>query len=507
MRHEGGLAMTLSDLQQSGVGGQLIGSGRQVLTGVKHDSRAVEAGDLFVAIGGAKHDGAKFVGDALGRGAVAVIAERALDDVDAQLVVDDARLALGRAAELVYGNPTSRLPTLGVTGTNGKTTIAYLVARAVEAAGAVPAVIGTTGLFVGSDQYESAHTTPEGDDIARFAKRAVEEGATHLVAEVSSHGLDLRRVDAVDFDVAAFTNLSRDHLDYHGTVEAYGEAKARLFTELGPRVSVIHIDDAFGAELAGRASGTVVGCSRRDATAEVFATEWSATRDGVRARVRTASGSWELESPMLGEHNLENLLVAMGCVEALGVDLGDALSSWADAPGSPGRLERVPHPRDVAVLVDYAHTPDALRRVLEALRELTPGRLMVVFGAGGDRDRGKRPEMGRVAATTADLCVVTSDNPRTEDPKAIIEEVVAGISESSLPGVAFDALAKVERGYLAEVDRARAIATAIGAARDGDTVLIAGKGHEDYQIVGSTRHRFDDREEAARIITSLEELG
>lgn len=505
MRHESEGTMTLGDLQQLGVGGRLIGAPDLVVQGVQHDSRRVEAGDLFVAIQGANYDGTRFVEDAVGRGAVAVMSERLLDGVDAQLVVADARSALSRAAELVYGNPTQNLPTVGITGTNGKTTIAYLVARAIEAGEGVPAVIGTTGLFVGGRAHPSQHTTPEADDIARFARGAVDEGATHLVAEVSSHGLDLRRVDAIDFDVAAFSNLSRDHLDYHGTFERYGEAKARLFTELAPRTSVVHVDDAFGAELANRAAGHVLRCSRRDESADVFASTWSATRSGVAATIRTPSGEWNVQSPMLGEHNLENLLVALGCIEALGLDPHDATTAWRNATGSPGRLERVPHPSDVAVLVDYAHTPDALQRVLTALREVTPGRLFVVFGAGGDRDRGKRPEMGRVAARTADLCVVTSDNPRTEDPDAILADVVAGLE--SMPSVDPGSLPSAERGYLTEPDRAEAIRLAVGAAREGDTVLLAGKGHEDYQIVGSERRHFDDREEAARAIASLGETA
>lgn len=496
--------MTLADLQGTGVGGRLIGSPNQRVTGVQHDSRHVVRGDLFVAVPGQTHDGARFVDDALANGAVAVLAEESIGRDIPQLIVDDARLGLGLAAELVYGSPTSRLRTVGITGTNGKTTTAYLLKRAIEEAAGEVALVGTTGLFVGAAEVPSAHTTPEGDDISRLARAALDEGATHLVLEVSSHGLAMRRVDALDMAVAAFTNLSRDHLDFHVTLEEYGEAKARLFTELRPKRAVVHIDDPFGAEIAARASMPVVRCSRRpESGAEILATEWSTTRTGIDARIQTPKGSVRLQSPMLGEHNLENLLVALGCVYALDLDIGSAVEAWRTTEGSPGRLERIAYPGDVAVLVDYAHTPDALRRVLATMRANTPGRLIVVFGAGGDRDRGKRPEMGRVAAETADLFVLTSDNPRSEDPRQILDEIEAGVRDVGTPRVESDELAAAARGYCLLVDRREAIVAAIRSARDGDTVLIAGKGHEPYQIIGTERVDFDDRKEARASIAGL----
>lgn len=496
--------MTLRELNGRGVEGRIVGSGSVVVTGVQHDSRRAERGDLFVAIAGATHDGTRFVRDALEHGAVAVMTENEVPHDVPQLVVENTRRSLPVAAEVVYGHPSSALRTLGITGTNGKTTTAYLVKSAIEGCAEKVALVGTTGLLIGSEEVPSLHTTPEGDDISRFAKNALAEGASHLVLEVSSHGLDLHRVDALDFDVAAFTNLSRDHLDYHGTLEAYGEAKARLFTALSPKSSVIHVDDAFGAALADRATGTVLRCSRRpDTRADVRMTDWSTTRDGIEASVVTPSGTVQLSSPLLGEHNLENLLVALGCIYALGLDCEKAASAWSNAGGSPGRLERVPHPRDVAVLVDYAHTPDALARVLETMRAVTPGRLIAVFGAGGDRDRGKRPEMGRAGVQYADVCVLTSDNPRTEDPVAILEDVEAGAREGGSPRLAEQDLADAEDGYCAIVDRRAAIVAAIRAARPGDTVLLAGKGHETYQIIGAERAHFDDREEARSAIASI----
>jgi UDP-N-acetylmuramyl-tripeptide synthetase len=287
-------------------------------------------------------------------------------------------------------------------------------------------------------------------------------------------------------------------------MERYGEAKARLFMELAPKRAVIHVDDPFGAELAARVPMPVIRCSRRpESEAEIVATEWSATRVGIHAVVQTPAGSLELRCPMLGEHNLENLLVALGCAHALGLDLNAIAKAWESENGSPGRLERIAHPGDVAVLVDYAHTPEALKRVLETMRDVTPNRLIVVFGAGGDRDKGKRPEMGRVGAEGADLCVLTSDNPRSEDPRRILEEVEAGAKQAGSPHVAPSELADVDHGYCTLIDRQAAIVAAIGAARAGDTVLLAGKGHETCQIIGTERLHFDDREEARSAIASI----
>lgn len=505
MLNESRTGVTLEQLRQAGVEGRLSGSSNPTVTGVQHDSRRVSPGDLFAAISGQTHDGLAFVGDALERGAVAVLSESRVDGDVPQLTVRNARLALGRAAELVYGAPTSQLSTIGITGTNGKTTTAYLVEKAIEAVSGRAATMGTTGTRFGGTHDASLFTTPEGDDISRFARRALDAGATHLVLEVSSHGLALHRVDGLCFEVAAFTNLSRDHLDFHGTLEAYGEAKARLFTELRPRCSVVWVDDEFGAQLAKRAPGEVLRCSRRHGVeAEIVATEGSATREGISATVQTPAGTIRLRSRMLGEHNLDNALVALGCAHALGFDLRSVARAWESMTGAPGRLERVEHPGDVAVLVDYAHTPDALRKVLQTMRAVTPRRLLVVFGAGGDRDRGKRPDMGRVAAETADVVVITSDNPRTEDPQTIVDEVECGVKSAGLVPIDAAALSSARSGYLRVLDRRDAIVAAIAAARSGDTVLLAGKGHENYQVIGTERRHFDDREEARAAISALE---
>ncbi len=503
MRRESSRGMTLEQLRGAGLEGRIRGVPSQLVTGVQHDSRCVEPGDLFVAVPGQTHDGIRFVDDALARGAAAVMAERAVDRDVPQITVSSSRIGLGLAAELVYGSPTRTLRTVGITGTNGKTTTAYLLKHAIEADGGRVAFIGTTGLVVGDVEHPALHTTPEADDISRFAASSLRAGATHLVLEVSSHGLALHRVDALQFEVAAFTNLSHDHLDFHGDLQSYGEAKARLFTDLSPAHSVICIDDPFGAALAGRVRGPVTRCSlHADRAAEIVARVWSATRDGIRADVETPLGRIQLSSPMLGRHNLENLLVALGCAMALDLSLEGVAAAWQTASGSPGRLERVPHPGEVAVLVDYAHTPDALERVLDTMRALTPGRLIVVFGAGGDRDRGKRPEMGRVGVEHADLCVLTSDNPRTEDPRAILAEIEVGARLGGGQPIDLRDLERARAGYCLVANRRDAIRAAIAAARPGDTVLLAGKGHETYQIIGSERLRFDDREEARAAIAA-----
>jgi len=477
--------------------GVVHGDGSIEVTGVHHDSRAVGAGDLFVAVPGVTVDGSRFAPRAVDSGAAAVAAERQLDLDVPQLVVPDARSALGKLAAVVYGRPTEQLAVVGITGTNGKTTTAWLVESVLAGAGARPAMMGTVTFRGPGIERVAPHTTPEGDDVARFAREVVDAGATHLVMEVSSHGLALARVDAVRFRVAAFTNLTQDHLDFHGDLDAYGEAKARLFTDLAPAASVINVDDTFGAKLADRASGELWRCSlHSEAEAEVRVLSWSMDRSGIHATVTTPSGDAVLHSPLLGAHNLENLLVASGAGLALGIELDQVVAGLRDATGAPGRLERVEDPRDVAVLVDYAHTPDALARALAALRPITPGRLFVVFGCGGDRDRGKRPLMGAAAAAGADLCVVTSDNPRTEDPAAIVDEILPGVSGAGQRAIEVADLAGAEHGYVTRVDRAEAIDVALAAARAGDTVLIAGKGHEDYQIVGTDKRPFDDREQA-----------
>ena len=512
------MRLALEQLRTTGLVRSIRGDARVEVSGVRHDSRAIEPGDLFVAIRGDSSDGARFVDTAIDKGARAVLADREIACSVPLVIVDDARKALGPVAERVYGEPSRAVPVIGVTGTNGKTTTTWITDEALTLAGYAPALIGTVELRgPGGFRETAAFTTPEADATSRFLRAMIDRGASHLVMEVSSHALALHRCDALTFDVAVFTNLTQDHLDFHPSMEAYFEAKARLFLDLSPRVSIVRIDDAWGARLASAVSSVIARDTRRSllrvsrdplADAEIKPRSWSSTREGIVGDITTPWGSLALRSPLVGAHNLDNLLFAaatMGALESArgGIELDVIAGALSRIKGAPGRLERVESERDLAVLVDYAHTPDALTNALAALRPLTPSRLFVVFGCGGDRDRGKRPLMGRAAAEGADVAVITSDNPRTEVPSAIVEEIEPGVVSSGIPRVDGDALATTTRGYTVEVDRRAAIGLAIGAARAGDTVLIAGKGHEDYQILGSRKVHFDDREEARAALARL----
>jgi UDP-N-acetylmuramoyl-L-alanyl-D-glutamate--2,6-diaminopimelate ligase len=489
--------ITLGDLVTRGLARRVWGDPSTIVSGVRHDSRAIAPGDLFVAMSGRNVDGTRYIDEALARGALAIAAETRVGIEVPQLEVENARRALGALAAAVYGDPTRSLIVIGITGTNGKTTTAWILDEALRTLGFSPALLGTVeSRGPGPLRAPASFTTPEGDEIARFARTVLDGGATHLVMEVSSHALAQHRVDAVAFDVAAFSNLTQDHLDFHATMEAYFEAKARLFTDLDPRASVVNVDDPHGAELAHRARGKLVRVSRNGPT-ELWVRSWSMGRDGIRVEIERGQESVELASPMIGAHNVDNLLLALGCLSALDIDLASAARALGATRGAPGRLERVEGSADVMVLVDYAHTPDALARALAALRPITPGRLFVVFGCGGDRDRQKRPLMGEAAARGADVAIVTSDNPRTEDPSAILAAIEPGVIAGGL-----SRQSDLASGYDVCEDRREAIRRAVFAARPGDTVLIAGKGHEDYQIRGTTKVHFDDREEAGAAIAA-----
>ncbi len=484
---------TLGDVAARLPGARVVGEASVRVWHLYHDSRRVEAGALFAARRGARSDGRAFVDAARRAGAAALLTDDealALAAGLPALVVADVARALAAAAAAIYGEVSEGLEVVGVTGTNGKTTTTHLLGSVLAAAGARPAVLGTLGCRFGGEALPSAHTTPEADELARRAAWLRARGATHLVMEVSSHALALGRVEGVRFRAAGFLNLTQDHLDLHGTMAAYGEAKARLFTDFAPGASVVNVDAPFGRALAGRARGELVRVSpsgaEPDAAVAIF--DWASSPAGSRARARVGAAEVGLETPLVGEHNRENLAVALGLALALGLDPAAAAGALAGAPQVPGRLERCSGPGDdVAAVVDYAHSPDALARVLATLRPLAPGGLVCVFGCGGDRDPTKRPLMGEAVGRGADRAVVTNDNPRGEDPRAIAEAAAAGVRRAGAPCEIV-------------LDRAEAIERAIAGAPPGALVLVAGKGHEAYQTVGATSTPFDDRDEARRAL-------
>jgi UDP-N-acetylmuramoyl-L-alanyl-D-glutamate--2,6-diaminopimelate ligase len=494
--HDG---MTLGEVAREISGGTVIGDPSLRVFGVQHDSRRVLPGDLFVIKKGEHHDGRVFLEQALARGAVAVLAADEVAGVPL-LRTDDLPGAFANAAAAVYGHPAFSLDIVGITGTNGKTTTSHLVRTAIDGAHGKPltGIVGTVGHTFGGQTIDASHTTPEADELARVLAVMRKRGATHVAMEVSSIALVLRRVAAVRFRVAAFTNLTQDHLDFHGSMEAYAAAKMELFTKMGPGLAVVNVSDPFGAQIAAAAKCKVLRVRTRAGDADVYPEHVEASPAGMRIRAVTPEGKIEIATRLVGAHNVENLLVTMGIVSVLGLDVERAAAALATETGAPGRLERCDGPGDdVIVLVDYAHTPDALGRVLDAVG--SANRIICVFGCGGDRDPTKRSPMGEAVGARADVAIVTSDNPRTEDPVAIAEPVERGVA-GALPKIDRTAIAAGERGYVVELDRRAAIETAIAQARSGDVVLIAGKGHEDYQIIGTEKRPFDDRVEARRAL-------
>ena len=481
-----------------------------VIRGLTYDSRAAAAGDLFFALPGASADGHDYVAQAVGLGAVAVVAERRPPEAAlagrALVLVRDSRRAMAKVARRFYGDPAAELRLVGVTGTNGKTSTTYLVESILARAGWRVGLIGTVETRHPGERRRAQNTTPESLDLQRTLRSMRTHGVEAVVMEVSSHGLELGRVEGCRFDVGAFTNLTQDHLDFHRTMDAYRDSKALLFRRhLRPgAAAVLNADDpsAGAFEAAAReARARLVRVSRRDAAAEVSLESARAGMEGTRARLRLPSGPLEIGLPLLGDFNLENLLVATGIAVALDVAPEAIAAGAAACPQVPGRVERIEAEEGAGaptVLVDYAHTPDAVEKVLRTLRPLTRGRLVAVFGCGGDRDRAKRPLMAEAVTRYCDLVIATSDNPRSEDPAAILADVEQGLGK--LARVEPGALASADHAYAVLVDRRAAIELAIRIGRAGDTVVLAGKGHEDYQIVGSERRSFDDREEARRAL-------
>jgi UDP-N-acetylmuramoyl-L-alanyl-D-glutamate--2,6-diaminopimelate ligase len=467
------------------------------ISGIACDSRLVQPGGLFVALRGHRQDGHDYIGDAASRGAAGVISELPVFAAGgeqtnrvAMIQVPDARRALSRLAVRFFDAPFKTMNLIGITGTNGKTTTAYLLESILVAAGKQPGVIGTINYRFSGQVLEAPVTTPESLDLMQTLRSMADSAVTDVVMEVSSHSLDQGRVRDCPFQVAVFTNLSRDHLDYHRSMATYFEAKARLFRpsgemgEDGPVHAVINADDPKGQDLIQLTKARVITYGMGGAC-HIRAEDLHVGRDGLKARLITPAGETAIASPLIGAHDIYNIMAAAGAAWAMDIGLDSIDSGLSRLKGVPGRLELVKNRRALALIVDYAHTPDALLKALKAVRLLTTGRVITVFGCGGDRDRGKRREMGRVAGVGSDRIFITSDNPRTEDPAAIAAQIEAGVIESGI------------KEYVLDLDRKRAIQRAVRMADNGDLVLIAGKGHETYQIIGNEKRPFDDRVVAA----------
>jgi len=467
-----------------------VGCSDVAVAAATSDSRAVEPGHVFVALRGPKIDGHSFAADAVRRGAAGLIVEQPLTDLNVpQCVVADSHMAWARVCHALEGDPAAKLKIVGITGTNGKSTTAFLVKSLLKAAGHKVGLIGTIEQFDGQTSIPATLTTPGPDVLAKLMRRMVDAGCTHAVMEVSSHALDQRRVAGIAFDTAVFTNLTQDHLDYHRDLTAYREAKSRLFRDLSPDAcSVLNADDAASGYFRKNCPASKLGYAVRGVS-DFSACGIQSSLELTRFSIESRAGRYEIVTPLVGTHNVYNCLAAAVVGRRMGLDWQTIRAGIERVQGVPGRLEAVRCGQPFHVFVDYAHTPDAVASVLKALRAITQGRIICVFGAGGDRDRTKRPLMAEAAEAVADMIVVTSDNPRTEEPQQIIREIVAGFRRTHSLAI--------------EPDRRTAIELALAAAQPGDCVLIAGKGHENYQIIGAERLPFDDRQVAAECLATL----
>jgi UDP-N-acetylmuramoyl-L-alanyl-D-glutamate--2,6-diaminopimelate ligase len=484
--------VTLGELVLRVPGAALTGDPGLAVTEVTHDSRRAGPGALFVAIRGFATDGNRFVGAALKKGAIAVCSEEPPLPDTTWIQVKDAREALAVLSAAQLGDPARSLDLVGVTGTNGKTTTAYLIDAALRAAGERVGLVGTVEYRIGDRLLAATRTTPESSDLQNLFRQMADAGCRRAVLEVSSHSLALKRVYGCRFKVAVFTNLTRDHLDFHGDMDAYFAAKRLLFDTLlrEDGHAIVNRDDDRADDLV-RASRGKVWTYSLSRPADLVVEELTLSLDGTRVRVKTPVGPLEVRTPLIGRFNVQNLLAALGAGLALGIPRDALLGGLGSLRGVPGRLERVVAGQDFTVFVDYAHTDDALKNLLETVRELRPRRLITVFGCGGDRDRTKRPLMGAVASRLSDVVILTSDNPRSEPPEAILEEIRRGIPQSRSADVH------------AIVDRREAIAKALEMGSEGVVVVIAGKGHESYQQTRDRAVPFDDRQVARDILHRL----
>ncbi len=475
--------MMFADLVQDITSIKIDGDSRTEVKRFTVDSREVGSGDLFIAIPGFKEDGLKYVPDAVRRGAVAIVArEERIADVRCWGVVEDVRDATAKIAARFYAFPSRELGVIGITGTNGKTTITHLLKSILEQGGAKVGVLGTLGYFTLKAAHQPLNTTPGPELLEKLLREIVDSGGSHAVMEVSSHALTMHRVDEIDFNVVAVSNITQDHFDYHHDFESYRDAKARLLDLAAAENKwvVLNSCDPSFEFMRGRVKSQLLTFGVSDSSADLSLNDLRMSVEGSRFTMNTPVGKQEVQIKLLGRFNLENALCAATCALALGTPLDQIAAGLHAQDYVAGRAQPVRAGQPFDVLVDYAHSPDAIEKILQTAREVCRGRLLVLFGCGGDRDKSKRPLMGRAASQNADIVIVTSDNPRSEDPLAIIEDVKPGLDPS------------VET--VIEPDRRRAIATALGLCEDNDILVVAGKGHEDYQIIGNQRLRFDDRE-------------
>lgn len=466
------------------------------------DSRMVAPKSMFFALRGVNFDGHAYIPQAIAAGASAVVVENPVDVEDHVCVirVDDVRRAMAFAARAFYSHPQRDMFIAAVTGTNGKTTLTFMLESLLRMCGKNPAVMGTISNRMHGRELDASHTTPDSLSLYRLLADFRTWGADALALEVSSHALEQQRVMGLDFDLGIFTNLTPEHLDYHVDMEAYYAAKARLFSTeagYGCRHAVINIADPYGERLAAEISDPICIDPRIEGSdqAQIRVTRVEYSLEGIHAEISTPQGSVEIRSPLIGPFNLENLCCGIGAGLAMGLSVQDIAVCLAQVPPVPGRLERVENTFGALVLVDYAHTSDALAKALEAVVALKPKRLITVVGCGGDRDKSKRPIMAATAANASHLTLITSDNPRTEDPHAIIRDMLSGLDGSRVQALTTAQVKQGQSGYCAVEDRAAALGLAVEMLKDGDVLLVAGKGHEDYQIIGNTKHHFDDREQ------------
>ena len=450
------------------------------ISGICYDSRAAKAGDLFVAVRGFTVDGHKYIAKAAAAGVAAVLCEEAPEVDIPYILTSDSRKALALASCEFFGHPASEMKIIGITGTSGKTTSSYLIKHMLEAKlDAKVGLIGTNGNMIGDEFLHTEHTTPESYELQKLFRRMAEAGCTHVVMEVSSHSLVLDRVAGFDFDVALYTNLSQDHLDFHNTMEEYAEAKRLMFGR--SKIACVNVDDAWAEFMLTGAECEVLGFTAQGGKARLSASDISYSASGVSFKANYDSMQADTRLAIPGSFSVYNALGVMAVGLALGISLEACADALSGARGVKGRLELVPTDGDYTVIIDYSHKPDALEKVLRSLRSVSRGRLVCLFGCGGDRDRVKRPIMGKIAADNADFVIVTSDNPRTEEPQAIIDEIVSGMQDT-------------DTEYAVICDRVEAICWAIDNALPGDVILLAGKGHEDYQVIGHEKHHMDERE-------------